>query len=103
MISGTEDHHAKLRAEVCRYMVTDGKPIINHYLKTFSEDCYGKSAMTENGIWATDVEIMAIPCTLTYQKYLNNDKLYSYIQASSSIVTFVDASTWDLYKTTCGV
>ena len=75
MISGTEDHHAKLRAEVCRYMVTDGKPIINRYLKTFSEDCapvsyLKKSAMTENGIWATDVEIMAISCILDSDVYV---------------------------------
>ena len=74
MISGTEDYHTKLRAEVCRYMVTDGKSSINRYLKTFSEDCcpvsyIKKSVMTENGIWATDV-IMAISCLLDSDVYV---------------------------------
>ena len=32
-------------------------------------------------------------CTLTALKYLKNNNLYSYIQASSSIKTFRDAST----------
>ena len=34
--------------------------------------------------------------TLTGQKYLNNDNLYSYIQPSRGIRTSVDASTWML-------
>ena len=34
LISGTKNHHIKLRAEVCRYMVTNGKPIIKQYIKT---------------------------------------------------------------------
>ena len=75
MISGTEVYHAKLRAEVCRYMVTDGKSTINRYLKTFSEKCcpvsyLNESVMTENGIWATDVEIMAISCLLDSDDYV---------------------------------
>ena len=35
MLSGTEAHHIKLRAEVCRYIVTNGKSIIQRYLRTF--------------------------------------------------------------------
>ena len=37
--------------------------------------------------------------TLTGQKYLNNNNLYSYIQASRGIRISVDASTWMLTKT----
>ena len=33
---------------------------------------------------------------LTGQKYLDNNNLYSYIQASSSIIIFEDVSTWML-------
>ena len=41
MISGTEDNHAIIRDEICRYMVTSGKPIINRYLKTFNKTMSG--------------------------------------------------------------
>ena len=34
--------------------------------------------------------------TLTGQKYLNNNNLYSYIEASRGIRTSVNASTWML-------
>ena len=76
MISGSEKHYTKLRAEVCRFMVTRGKPIINCYLKTISKDTspvsyLKKSAMTEDGIWATDVEVLAVSCMLTSDIFIS--------------------------------
>ena len=79
IIADTEEHHAKLRAETYRYMVTDGKPIINRYLKTFNKDLslisYLKtSAMTEDGIWATDVEVMARACMLDSDVFIATEQ-----------------------------
>ena len=78
MVSGPENHHVKLRAELCRYMVTDGKSIVNRYLKTFSNDrspvTYLKtSAMTENNVWASDVEVMAISCMLDSDVFISTE------------------------------
>ena len=69
ILSGTQDHHMKLRGEVSRYMVTNGRSIIKRYLKTFSKDASSvtylkKSGMTESGVWGTDIEIVAISCIL---------------------------------------
>ena len=69
IVSGTEKHYAKLRAEVCRFMVTDGRLIIKRYLRAISKDdspvsYLKRSAMTEDHTWASDVEIVAVPCML---------------------------------------
>ena len=66
IISGTQDYHKQLRGEICRYIVTEGREFIQKYLRTkFFKDTspltyLKQSAMTEDGIWASDVEIIAI-------------------------------------------
>ena len=95
MLSGTEAHHIKLRAEVCRYIVTNGKSIIQRYLRTFSKDVspisYMKeSAMTENGIWATDVEVMAISCMLNSDVYISTEQF--------NVNEFWKRNTWNRYS-----
>ena len=63
IVSGTEKHYAKLRAEVCRFMVTDGRPIIKRYLRT-PVSYLKRSAMTEDHTWTSDVEIVGVSCML---------------------------------------
>ena len=79
ILSGTQDHHMKLRGEVSRYMVTNGRSIIKRYLKTFSMDAspvtyLKKSGMTESGVWGTDIEIVAISCILDSDVYIATEQ-----------------------------
>ena len=65
----------KLRGEVSRYMVMNGRSIIKIHLKTFSKDAspvtyLKKSGMTESGVWGTDIEIVAISCILDSDVYI---------------------------------
>ena len=67
--------------------------------------CQKLSLYAKNHIWklssffnqlGTYKQIYTFIYTLTGQKYLNNNNLYSYIQASRGKRTSVDASTWML-------
>ena len=71
MVSGTQRFHSKLRAKVCRFMVTQGNSLIDRYLKTKiyqknSPVSYLKeSCMDRDHIWGTDVEILAcLQCSI---------------------------------------
>ena len=35
-LSGSEKHHVKLRGEICRYMVTEGRNSLGWYLLKFT-------------------------------------------------------------------
>ena len=66
IISGTQAHHQQLRGEVCRFIATDGREFTQKYLRTkFYKETSSlaylrQSAMTQSGIWATDVEIVNV-------------------------------------------
>ena len=79
ILSGSEKNHVKLRAEVCRYIISEGNSIINQYLRTINHDStvvsYLKtSGMTEAGIWASDVEIVALSSMLDSDVYIATDQ-----------------------------
>ena len=66
IISGIQDNYELIRGEVCRFIVTEGREFIQKYLQTkFYKDTspltyLKESAMTQYGIWASDVEIIAV-------------------------------------------
>ena len=72
-IAGSQEYHEQLRGEICKFIVTEGKKFTKEYLITkFYQDTsplayLKRSTMTENGIWATDVEILNV------SKMLNAD------------------------------
>ena len=93
MITGTEDHHVKLRAEICRYMVTTGRALIKRYLRTFTNDTtpveyLKKSGMTENAILATDVELLAVSGMLNSDVYI----------ATEQFDNITRRNTWNRYS-----
>ena len=79
VISGSEEHHAKLRGEICRYMVSDGKDIIGWYfnqvLSTTPSEHLSRTCMYNNGNWGTDAELIAASALLQTDIYVAN-KIY---------------------------
>ena len=53
VISGSEEHHAKIRGEICRYMVSDGKDIIGWYfnqvMSTTPSEHLSRTCVYNNG------------------------------------------------------
>ncbi|KAI6659383.1 OTU-like cysteine protease family protein [Oopsacas minuta] len=62
LILGSQEYHAKIRGEICRYMVSDGKDVINWYfnevLTTPLSHHINSTSMSSNGSWAIDAELM---------------------------------------------
>ena len=76
VISGSEEDHAKLRGEICRYMLGEGKEEISWYfsqvLSTTPAEYLGQSAMYVAGTWGSDVELMAASALLKTDIYVAN-------------------------------
>ena len=74
VISGSEEHHAKLRGEICLYMVSDGKDIIGWYfnqvLSTTPSEHLSRTCMYNNGNWDTDAELIAASALLQTDIYV---------------------------------
>ena len=76
VISGSEEYHAKVRGEICRYMLSDGKDIIGWYftqiLSTTPSDYLNNTCMYDNGIWGTDAELVTASALLQADIYVAN-------------------------------
>ena len=74
VISGSEEHHAKLRDEICRYMVSDGKDIIglyfNQVLSPIPSEHLIRTCMYNNGNWGTNAELIAASALLQMDIYV---------------------------------
>ncbi|KAI6659466.1 hypothetical protein LOD99_10767 [Oopsacas minuta] len=79
LISGSQEYHAKIRGEVCRYMVSDEKDVINWYfnevLTTTTSHHINGTSMSSNGSWATVAELIAASAQLEADIYVAN-KIY---------------------------
>ena len=99
IICGTEKYHNKIRGEVCRYMLYDGKDTLSWYfsqvLSTTPVMHISNSCMYQNGIWGTDAELIAASAILQSDIYVANrtyttsdttppDILWSRIRASNN-------------------
>ena len=80
ILSGSEMHHAILRQELCRFMVTDGSYLIQSYMSTKYKntttilDHLLSNSMFSNSIWATDVEIVAMSILLKTDIYVAEER-----------------------------
>ena len=76
IISGSEEYHAKIRGEICRYMLSDGVDIIDWYLrdvlKTTPANYLNTKIMYKSGEWASDVELMTASALLNTDIYIAN-------------------------------
>ena len=76
IISGTEEYHTKLRGEICRYMLSDGKDYISWYfeqvLATTPAEYLGNKCMCNEGFWGSDVELMTASALLKTDIYVAN-------------------------------
>ena len=79
VISGSEEYHAKLRGEICRYMLSDGKDVIGWYfaqvLSTTPADHLSRTCMYNDGNWGTDAELLTASALLQTDIYVAN-KVY---------------------------
>ena len=76
ILSGSEKHHVKLRGEICRYMVTEGRNSLGWYFtqvhSTTPAQYLRTRSMTVDGKWGGDVELMAISAILQTDIYVAN-------------------------------
>ena len=76
VISGCQDYHAKLRGEICRYILSEGKDEISWYfrqvLATTPAEYLSQKAMYVAGTWGSDVELMAASALLRTDIYVAN-------------------------------
>ena len=95
LISGSEEYYVKLRGEICRYMVYDGKDTIGWYfrevLSTTPADHISTKFMYQSGFWGTDAELMAASALLQTDIYVAN----SFYKTPESIVREV---RWSLIR-----
>ena len=79
IITGSEEYHAKLRGEICRYILSDGKDTIGWYfsqvLATTPAKYLSEKCMYNTGNWGSDVELMAASALLKTDIYVAN-KIY---------------------------
>ena len=79
VISGSEQYHSKLRGEICRYMLSDGKDVISWYFKqvlsTTPSEYLSEKCMYNEENWGSDVELMAASAMLKTDIYVAN-KIY---------------------------
>ena len=80
ILSGSRIHHAVLRQELCRYMVTKGKNLLQLYLSTKYKntttviDHLLSNSMLSDSIWATDIEIVAMSILLKTDIYIAGER-----------------------------
>ena len=95
LVCGSEDYHAKIRGEISRYMLADGKDIIGWYfeqiLTTTPAAHLSSKFMYQLGQWGTDAELMAASALLQTDIYVAN-KVY---KPSNSIVSQI---RWSLIR-----
>ena len=76
LISGSEEYHSKVRGEICRYMLSDGKDTIGWYftqtLTTTPSDHLSSTCMYNDGNWGTDTELITASALLEADIYIAN-------------------------------
>ena len=76
ILTGSEKHHLKLRGEICRYMVTQGRNTIGWYFQQVQSTTPAKylraSGMLMEMIWGGDVELMALSALLKTEIFVAN-------------------------------
>ena len=58
LISGSQDHYAKIRGEICRFIAKDGKEALKWYFHAMSEiplSYLRRTMMQEDKIWGSEV------------------------------------------------
>ena len=79
VISGSQEYHTKLRGEICRYILSEGKDKISWYfrqvLSITPAEYLGQKVMYVPGTWGSDVELMAASAILETDIYVAN-KIY---------------------------
>ena len=59
VLSGTEDHHQAIRDQVVNHMTNNISQKLEDYMNQAVLSYLKKTPMQDNGVWATDAEIMA--------------------------------------------
>ena len=59
ILSGTEDHHLAIRDQVVNHMTNNISQKLEDYMNQAVLSYLKKTPMQDNGVWATDAEIMA--------------------------------------------
>ena len=76
VISGSENYHIKLRGEICRYIITQGRKTMGWYVVQVHSKTPAQHLRTSNmsleGVWGGDVELMAISAILECDVYVAN-------------------------------
>ena len=77
ILTGSQESFSKIRAEICRFIVTQGAGFISRYLEIKMKDLtpaeyLRKSHMDTNYIWGTDVEVVAFSKMLDVDIFVSN-------------------------------
>ena len=76
ILTGTENHHLKIRGEICRYMITTGRDTMGWYFNQVYSNTPAQylrmSGMVMEVIWGSDIELMAFSSILKTNIYVAN-------------------------------
>ena len=77
ILTGSQDSHSKIRAEICRYIVPQGASFLSRYIKTkfvnlTPAEYLQNHQMYHDCVWGTDVEIIALSKMLDVDIYVSN-------------------------------
>ena len=77
VLTGSQEAHGKIRAEVCRYMTVQGASFVSRYLESkfisnWPNEYLLNSQMDANEIWGTDIEIVALCSMLGVDIFVSN-------------------------------
>ena len=73
LISGSQEYHAKIRGEICRFIGKDGREVLNWYFHAISETPLSylkRTMMQQNAVWGIEVEIFAVSAILETEIYV---------------------------------